>query len=308
MKPEGLGSHPIHMMDNVWLHRYAVLLAVCTLFLVVAGASVTSNDAGLSVPDWPLSYGKLMPPMTGGIFYEHGHRMVATTVGFLTIILAAWLWRAEQRAWLRNLGLVALGMVILQGVLGGMTVLFLLPKSVSIAHACLAELFFSLTVSIAVFTSPSWRRGPELVVDSGSPSLRSLAILTPAAVLAQVALGAAFRHRLVNVIPHIIGALLVGGLVLYVAIAVLTEFKSHAALRRTGTTLIAITFLQVFLGIAAYLSRISNSDSVQPLTVMVIFTVAHVAVGALTMATSVVLGIQVRRNVQAANVEACQAV
>ena len=296
------------MMDNVWLHRYAMLVAVCTLFLVVAGASVTSNDAGLSVPDWPLSYGKLMPPMTGSIFYEHGHRMVATTVGFLTIILAAWLWRAERRAWLRNLGLIALGMVILQGVLGGMTVLFLLPKSVSIAHACLAELFFSLTVSIAVFTSPSWRRGPELVVDSGSPSLRSLAILTPAAVLAQVALGAAFRHRLVNVIPHIIGALLVGGLVLYVAIAVLTEFKSHAALRKTGTTLIAITFLQVFLGIAAYLSRISNSDSVQPLTVMVIFTVAHVAVGALTMATSVVLGIQVRRNVQDANIEACQAV
>ena len=89
-------------MENAGLHRYTIVLAVCTLLLVVAGASVTSNDAGLSVPDWPLSYGRLMPPMTGGIFYEHGHRMVATTVGFLTIVLAVWLWRVERRAWMKR--------------------------------------------------------------------------------------------------------------------------------------------------------------------------------------------------------------
>ncbi len=110
MKLEGLGFHHIIMKDNIGLHRYALLLAICTLFLVVAGASVTSNDAGLSVPDWPLSYGKLMPPMTGGIFYEHGHRMVATTVGFMTIILAFWLWRADDRPWMRKLGFAALGL------------------------------------------------------------------------------------------------------------------------------------------------------------------------------------------------------
>ena len=88
-------------MHNVWLHRYTVLVAVCTLFLVVAGGLVTSNDAGLSVPDWPLSYGKLMPKMEGGIFFEHGHRMVATTVGILTIGLAIWLWHSEKRRWMR---------------------------------------------------------------------------------------------------------------------------------------------------------------------------------------------------------------
>src|SRR5829696_7564454 len=128
-------------MEHPWLHRFAVLLAVCTLLLVIAGASVTSNQAGLSVPDWPLSYGQVMPEMEGGVFYEHGHRMIASFVGFLTVILAIWLWRSEPRPWLRRLGLIALAAVIVQGVLGGMTVLFMLPKAVSISHACLAQLF-----------------------------------------------------------------------------------------------------------------------------------------------------------------------
>src|SRR6202050_1386780 len=123
------------------LHRFALLLAFWTLLLIIAGGLVTSNDAGLSVPDWPLSYGKLMPPMEGNIFYEHGHRMVATTVGLLTIGMVIALLRAEPRRWLRNLGWIALGAVVVQGVLGGMTVIFLLPKPVSIGHACLAQLF-----------------------------------------------------------------------------------------------------------------------------------------------------------------------
>src|SRR6476646_9237228 len=95
-------------MASPWLHRYAVALAVCTLFLVIAGASVTSNQAGLSVPDWPLSYGKVMPEMRGGVFFEHGHRMIASTVGFLTIVLAVWLWRADNRRWMKMLGIVSL--------------------------------------------------------------------------------------------------------------------------------------------------------------------------------------------------------
>ena len=96
-------------MTTPWLHRYALLWSFCTLFLVVAGGLVTSNDAGLSVPDWPLSYGSLIPPMEGNIFYEHGHRIVATTVGLLTIGMAIWLTRAERRRrWLRNLGWIAL--------------------------------------------------------------------------------------------------------------------------------------------------------------------------------------------------------
>src|SRR5882724_8519599 len=153
------------------LYRWSVLLAFCTLLLVVAGGLVTSNDAGLSVPDWPLSYGKLMPKMEGGILFEHGHRMVATTVGMLTIGLAIWLARAEKRRWMRRLGWVALGAVIAQGLLGGMTVIFLLPKPVSISHACLAQLFFSTTVLIALLTSPGWRTSRRMVEDSGLRSL-----------------------------------------------------------------------------------------------------------------------------------------
>src|SRR5258708_19271919 len=132
-------------MERFWLHRYAVLLAVCTLFLVVAGASVTSKEAGLSVPDWPLSYGQVMPQVSGGVFFEHGHRMVGTTVGFMTIILAVWIALVETRKWMKTLGWIALGAVIVQGGLGGMTVKLLLPPAVSVSHACLAQLFFSLT-------------------------------------------------------------------------------------------------------------------------------------------------------------------
>lgn len=284
-------------MQNVWLYRYSLLLAACTLFLVVAGASVTSQEAGLSVPDWPLSFGKVMPPMTGGIFYEHGHRMIATLVGFLTIILAIWLWRADDRPWMKRLGFAALGLVIVQGIFGGLTVLLMLPKGVSIVHACLAEIFFSTTVAIALFNSPSWREGPNYVADSGTPSLRALATFTPIAVLAQVALGAAFRHRLTGIIPHIIGAMVITAIILYAAIAVLAEYKSHSALRKSATALVVISFVQVFLGIAAYLSRIATADSVRPEPYMVVLTVLHVAVGASTLAASVVLAIQVRRNV-----------
>jgi cytochrome c oxidase assembly protein subunit 15 len=282
----------------IWLHRYAIFVAFCTLLLVAAGASVTSNDAGLSVPDWPLSYGQVMPEMTGGIFYEHGHRMIATTVGFLTIILAVWLWRAEPRAWLRRLGFAALGGVIVQGVLGGMTVIFLLPKPVSISHACLAQLFFSTTVAIALFTSPSWKQGPRLTGDYGWPSLRALAVAAPVAVLAQLLLGAAYRHKAMGLIPHIAGAMLVAAIILHVAILILTHHGGHAVLRKSALLLLGVTFVQIFLGIAAYMSRVSTIDSVQPMPVMVVFTILHVAAGALTMAASVVLAIQVLRNVR----------
>src|SRR2546422_7707118 len=146
------------------LHRFAQLVAACTILLVLAGSLVTSTGSGLSVPDWPTSYGWSMftfPPSrwVGGILYEHGHRLIASTVGFLTIVLAAWLWVQDPRRWMKRLGLTALGAVIAQGVLGGLTVLFFLPAPVSTAHAGLAEIFFCITVAIALFTSPRWIGG-----------------------------------------------------------------------------------------------------------------------------------------------------
>lgn len=277
-----------------WLHRYAILVAVCTLVLVVAGASVTSKEAGLSVPDWPLSYGQVLPEMTGGVLFETGHRLIATTVGILTIGLAFWIQRVDARAWMRRLGWAALGAVIVQGLLGGMTVLMLQPPAVSTAHACLAQLFFSMTVAIALFTSRGWLEGASLVEDYGRPRLRTLAIVVPLLVLAQIGLGAAFRHRALTLMPHVLGALLVALALMITAMFVLQQFGRHRALRQSAAAMLAITCVQVVLGIGAYYARLEAERI--PLT-MVLATVAHVAAGGLTLASSVVLSIQIRRNV-----------
>src|SRR5271156_2872914 len=156
------------------VHRFAFFLSCWLVLLLMAGALVTSNDAGLSVPDWPLSYGSLFPPMVGGIFYEHGHRVIATVVG--------------------NLGWTALGLVIAQGILGGLTVKYLLPPPISTAHATLAQLFFVTVVSITLFSSKWWQSDLRQLDDVGSPRLRSLASLTTAAIFVQLILGAGFRH------------------------------------------------------------------------------------------------------------------
>src|SRR3954471_17661854 len=122
------------------LHRFAVLLACATFFLIIAGANVTSHDAGLAVPDWPLSFGQVFPEMQGNVFWEHGYRLIAASVGVLIIVLNILLWRHEKRSWVRKLGLVALGAVVAQGLLGGLTVIFWLPLAISAAHATLAQL------------------------------------------------------------------------------------------------------------------------------------------------------------------------
>lgn len=250
------------------------------------------------MPDWPLSYGQVMPEMKGGIFYEHGHRMVASTVGFMTIIMAAWLWRADPRSWMKRLGVAALGVVVFQGILGGLTVIYLLPKPVSIGHACLAELFFSTTCAIVLFTSREWRAGPSPVNSGGWPVRPGAVVLVPLAVLCQVALGAAYRHKVLDLVPHVLGALVVMAVVMYSAILILINHRDHPPLRRTATAMLAITSAQVFLGVAAYMSRVATADAPQPMPVMVAFTVAHVALGALTMASSVITAIQVHRHVR----------
>jgi cytochrome c oxidase assembly protein subunit 15 len=278
------------------LFRYALLLAFCTLILVTAGAAVTSKEAGLSVPDWPLSYGQVIPEMTGGILYETGHRLIATTVGFMTIILAIWIQRVDPRKWMRRLGWFALAGVIVQGLLGGITVLWLQPPWVSTAHACLAQLFFSTTCAIALFTSKRWLNGAETVEDHGWPSLRSLAIIAPVMVLFQIALGAAFRHRAIGLIPHIGFSMIVTLSLLIVGVFVLTQFPKHPALKKAAHGMLGITTMQVFLGIGAYFARMNAAES--PIQ-MVIVTVAHVANGGLTLAFTILLSIQIRRYIRA---------
>src|SRR5216683_399013 len=206
-----------------------------------------------------------------------------------------WLYRADHRRWVRRLGLIALAAVCMQGVLGGMTVIFMLPKPVSISHACLAQLFFSTTVLIALFTSAGWRRDLPRVEDSGSPSLHLLAAAVPLCVLAQLALGAAARHKALGVLPHVVGAAIVTGMILWIVVRVLVRHSEHQPLRQTALCLLSIAIAQVFFGIAAYMSRIATIDAPQPMAVMVGFSVVHVAVVALTMAARVVIAVEVLR-------------
>jgi len=173
-------------------HRLSVLLVACTLALIFVGGLVTSTGSGLSVPDWPLSYGMVMPPMVGGVFYEHGHRMVASGVGFLTLVLAAWTARSESRASVRRLAWAALFAVIAQGVLGGLTVIFLLPTPISVTHACLAQAFFCITIALAYVTSREWL-APRAARDDVA-GVRGAAVAATAAAFAQLVLGAIMRH------------------------------------------------------------------------------------------------------------------
>jgi cytochrome c oxidase assembly protein subunit 15 len=277
-----------------------VFTAGVTFLLLIAGALVTSNDAGLAVPDWPTSFGSLykIPPMVGGVKYEHGHRMVAQFVGLLTIILAVWTWRVEKRAWIRKLGFAALGLVIVQGVLGGITVLFFLPPWVSTAHATLGQTFFCTVVLMALFTSRSWVEGGRRdLLDVRRPRLLTLCRLTMAAVFAQLILGAAFRHSALKLVPHLLLAAVVTILVLWTATRVLADYSRVATLRRPAVLLMALLVVQLALGFAAYLTRVEwGADAPQPLLSMVVSTVAHVAVGALLLATSVVLAAQAQKN------------
>jgi len=181
------------MEENAGLHRFAIATVCATFCLIIAGGLVTSTGSALAVPDWPLSYGQVMPPMTGGVLYEHGHRMVATFVGMLTTILAIWLWRREKRGWVRTLGWVALLSVITQGVLGGLTVLLLLPTPISVSHAALAQSFFCLTIILAAVTTPKWESEPTKELATIGKT-RTLALATTGVIFLQLLLGALMRH------------------------------------------------------------------------------------------------------------------
>jgi heme a synthase len=286
---------------NRALHRFASLLAGWTFLLIIAGALVTSNDAGLSVPDWPTSFGSLykIPHMVGGVRFEHTHRMIAQVAGLLTIVLAVWTWRTDRRRWMKYLGIGALGTVIAQGVLGGLTVLFYLPPLISSAHAALAQTFFCLTVAMAVFTGPRWvEEVPQIESDVRRPTLITLSLLSIFALYVQLFLGAMFRHRGMSWWPHVLNAPVVAIVLTWTAIRALSLYSKIEAVRRPAIMLLALLIAQLCLGFLAFLTRVAwGHDAVQPELPMVVSTVAHVAVGALLLATAVILAIQVWRHV-----------
>jgi heme a synthase len=280
------------------LNRFAILVASATFFLIIAGALVTSNDAGLATEDWPLSNGQFFPEMVGNLFWEHGHRMVATTVGMLTIVLMIYILVKEKRLWVRRLGVIALLAVITQGLLGGLTVKLLLPLWVSSAHATLAQLFFCITVSLAVFTSRSWIEARELPAEEkGTWPLRYLCTVALVTILLQLVLGATLRHSATwdhhlpteLVLAHVGGALLVVLALGNAALTVLRRHKGETFLTRPARIALILLVVQLFLGLAAYMTRLASPGDPQPLNPMISITVAHVACGALVFVTTIVM-------------------
>ncbi|MFZ0211157.1 MAG: COX15/CtaA family protein [Candidatus Acidiferrales bacterium] len=283
------GQFDLREAGNRNLHRFAVLTAFCTFLLIIAGALVTSNQAGLSIPTWPFAYGSVFPPMVGGIRWEWSHRLAAGTVAILTAILAVFIWLRESRQWVRILGVVAFLLVVAQALLGRFTVKTFLSPPVSASHATLAELFFIVTVSLAVFTGKWWTGDVPQLRDEESPKLRTIALATSCVILVQIVLGAAFRHNAFGIIPHIIGAVVVVGMVFWTVLAVAVRFRKVRDLRVAARYLEILLGLQILLGGAAYWAVLAARDAVQPTPLYVTITVAHVAVGALTFAASVFL-------------------
>ena len=287
------------------LHRAACLTAVATFILLFVGGLVTSTGSGLAVPDWPLSFGQVFPAMVGGVLFEHGHRLMASFVGLLTLGLALWVVVVERRPAVRALALAALFAVILQGVLGGVTVLYKLPLGVSVTHACLAQVFFCLTVALAQVTAPWWLTAAPRIPGT---TTRSIALLATATVFLQLVLGALMRHmgaglsipdfplafgRLVPPLatPHIavhfahrMGALLVATVVLVMVGRVYRAHASEPALTRPARLVSVLLVLQITLGGLTVLSRRA-----------VVPTTTHLVVGAALLATCLVLTLRAAR-------------
>jgi len=290
------------MQAPVWVHRFAVVTAAATLLLIFVGGLVTSTASGLAVPDWPLSFGMVFPPMVGGVLFEHGHRLVAAFVGMLTVTLVVLLWRWEPRAWVRWVACGALLAVLLQGLLGGITVLLRLPTAVSVAHACLAQAFLCLTVLLAVCTAPAWQTHRGLWAETSWPGLRAIAMLTTGMVYLQLILGALMRHTgaglaipdfplaFGHIVPpltspavvihflHRLGAVGVTLSIGWTVTRILRSYRAEKRLLYPALLLSVLLFVQLTLGALT----IWTQRAVLPMT-------AHVAVGAAVLATSLLL-------------------
>jgi heme a synthase len=303
---------------NAAHHRFTVFVAIVAFLLLIAGGLVTSNNAGLAVPDWPTSFGSLykMPPMVGGVKFEHGHRMVAEFVGLLTIVVAIWTWIVDKRGWMRLLTIGAVVGVTAQGVIGGIGVKAYLPPWVSTLHATFGQTMFCALAAIAVFTGRSWLAPPpeQITRRDAAPLIRHSWMLIGFLYL-QLVLGAAFRHvwtklgpmgsgqwpvrRIVHAFlyPHMLNALFVAGLIAYVSMRVLTKHATIPHLKRPAVWLLLLLIVQVMLGAGAYVVRVVQGvNELQPTLGLVALTVAHMGVGALILAAAFILTIQAYRH------------
>jgi cytochrome c oxidase assembly protein subunit 15 len=298
-------AEPLQPLDigrrqgTVWLHRFALLTAGATFLLICVGGLVTSTGAGLAVPDWPTTFGHNMflypwSKMVGGILYEHSHRLIGAGVGLLTLTLALWLWVTEPRAWLRWLGVIGLVAVIVQGVLGGLRVVFL-EQTLAIIHAALAQAFFGLTVSVAFFTSTEGREQLPKTPAVGASRLRRLALLTLGCVYVQLIFGATLRHMGVGIGAHLLLAAVATILIFHLARYILRDQADQPRLVRPVALLSGLLVLQLVLGLGSYLGKFTTLAVALPRLSLVALTTTHVATGALMLVTCLVLTLRIFR-------------
>jgi heme A synthase len=248
------------------LHRFAVVGVACANLGVLTGAMVTSS---------------------GDNSFLLLHEFTAT--GMAVVLAALAIWMAARHVG-GVLSWILLALVIAEGGLGHVVS----SPSIGILHALLGQILFAVSAAAATLTSPAWIQPAERVEDHGWPSLRSLGAVTPYLVLAQVALGACFRHKVLGVLPHLFGAMVLVLVILCVCIFVMQQFPKHKVLRSAAHMLLAIAFTQIFLGIAAFTVRTMTT---QATPTVVYVTAVHATVGAMTLAAAVVLAMQIRRNV-----------
>ncbi len=268
---------------------FAFVNAAAGLLLMVAGGMVTSTASGLAVPDWPLSYGRWLPAMTGGVFYEHGHRMFAAGVGALILIMAVWTQFADSRPGVRRLGWWTLALVCGQGVLGGVTVFMGLPALVSAAHATLGQTIFCLLVVMAEFVSSP---GP-VARAPGARALRALAVAAVAALWIQLLAGAIMRHGGAGLSWHLSWAFVAATTAGAFAAAVYLRGDWPAPLAQGARALLALLGAQILLGVATADFRTLPAPRANP--VMIAVATAHLAVGAALLASAVLLCVRVWR-------------
>jgi len=277
-------------------HYLVVFLACLTVLLLVAGALVTSNDAGDSVPDWPMSFGRWVlgsRQFVGNVRYEYSHRVIAGAVSCVTLLVTLWVWASNRLRRFRWLALAALVGVLLQAGLGGIRVLFPgLKIPIAMVHALVAQSFFCLVIALGVVTSRAWNYPRPVKPDSARLGLRLLSCLTIGAVMIQLLLGAGFRHGALGIGWHIGGAVLVSGVVIVTAIRVHRSHDGDRYLQGPAVLIGVLLVFQVSLGIAAYVARVASANDPQPLEPMVSLTVAHLAVGALILASILVLALR----------------
>jgi heme a synthase len=283
-------------VTDSWSHRLACLTAGATIVLIVAGGLVTNTGAALAVPDWPTTFGHnlfLFPwsGMVGGVLVEHGHRLLGATIGLLTIGLAVLLGVREDRRWVRGLGLVAILMVSVQGLIGGLRVV-LLRETLALVHGCVAQLFFALLVGIAVVTGRGWRApGPGV---RGVDRLAPFGVLGVAVVYGQVVLGAFTTHA-TGLWWHIAGAVVTAGTLIALALAVLRVTGTDPVLGGWARSVELLLVLQLGLGVGAYAVRFTSLGVPGGQLSVIALPVVHRAVGALILGSTVALALHLGR-------------